>query len=76
MQLVPAVWATSFTAVTLSLVALRVDTRDSIAERVTKLTRDSAWTLVSSVPVKFMTRLGRGRRLGARRARRLRRRHH
>jgi hypothetical protein len=38
-----------------SLAAMQPDARSTVAERVTKLTRASAWKLVSSVPVGFRT---------------------
>ncbi len=41
-----------------SVTAIRVvaaDTRPAIAERVVKLTRDSSWTSVTSVPIAFTT---------------------
>ena len=37
------------------LSAATVDTRSTIAERVMRLTRDSSWTRVASVPVGFDT---------------------
>jgi hypothetical protein len=42
-------------AVTTVAVAQPADTRSTIAEHVMKLTRDSAWTPVASVPIKFTT---------------------
>lgn len=53
MTLVPIGWATGFTA--FSLAVLPPDTRSVVAERVTKLTRNSPWTIVSSVPIRFTT---------------------
>ncbi|HMB80193.1 MAG TPA: DUF6454 family protein, partial [Vicinamibacterales bacterium] len=43
--------------VTAAAVALLAppDTRSIVAERVTNLTRDSAWALVASVPIAFRT---------------------
>ena len=38
-----------------SLAAVQGNARSAVAERVMKLTRDSAWKRVSTVPVKFMT---------------------
>jgi uncharacterized protein DUF6454 len=38
-----------------SLGAVPADTRSVIAERIVKLTRDSSWTLVRSVPIAFAT---------------------
>src|SRR2546422_10558542 len=46
---------TAFTAIAVALSAAPSDTRSIVAERVLKLTRDSSWTLVASVPVKFRT---------------------
>jgi uncharacterized protein DUF6454 len=42
-------------AVSVSLAGAQPDSRSAVAERVMKLTRDSAWTLASTVAVKFMT---------------------
>jgi hypothetical protein len=55
MKRAPIDWASGLMAVTFCLAAPQPDTRSSLAERVMKLTRDSAWTLVSTVPVKFTT---------------------
>ena len=38
-----------------ALLASSADQRSIVAERVTKLTRASSWTLVSSVPIAFRT---------------------
>jgi hypothetical protein len=43
------------TAAAASLPAAQVDVRSTIAERVQKLTRDSSWKLVASVPIAFTT---------------------
>src|SRR5216683_7689659 len=51
---IPATVA-AFTAAAVVLSAAPADTRSILAERVTKLTRASSWTLVASVPIKFRT---------------------
>jgi hypothetical protein len=45
----------AFTAAAVALPAGPADTRSAIAERVAKLTRDSSWKLVASVPIRFTT---------------------
>ena len=50
----PAALALVLAAV-VSLAGAQPQGRSAVADRVMKLTRDSAWTLVSTVPVKFMT---------------------
>jgi len=47
--------AMAFTAAAVALPAGPADTRSAIAERVMKLTRDSSWKPVASVPIKFTT---------------------
>ena len=47
--------AMAFTAAAVALPAGPADTRSAIAERVAKLTRDSSWKLVASVPISFTT---------------------
>ena len=47
--------AMAITAVVLSLPAVQADTRSTIADRVTKLTRDAVWISVASVPIAFKT---------------------
>ena len=54
---VPA-WLTCVMGLTAAAVALpsrQADTKSTIAERVMKLTRDSSWKLVASVPIGFVT---------------------
>ena len=53
MQIFAALVVSTVAAVALS--AVQADTRSTIAERVARLTRDSSWKLVTSVPVKFRT---------------------
>jgi uncharacterized protein DUF6454 len=45
--------ASTLAAVTLS--GVQADVRSTVAERVRKLTRDSSWTQVASVPIRFTT---------------------
>ena len=47
--------STCLTACAAAAVAVSVDAQSTIAERVMKLTRTSAWTLVASVPIGFLT---------------------
>jgi hypothetical protein len=53
MQIPPAVAA--FTAAAVVLSGAPADTRSIVAERVTKLTRDSSWTRVAAIPIAFRT---------------------
>ena len=45
----------AFTAAAAALPSVRADTQSIIAERVMKLTRESSWKLVASVPIGFVT---------------------
>ena len=45
----------AFTAAAAALPSVRADTQSVTAERVMKLTRDSSWKLVASVPIGFIT---------------------
>ncbi len=47
-------WMLIVTATAVALPAAPADTRSTLAARVTRLTRDSSWTPVTSVPMKFM----------------------
>ena len=42
-------------AATVAVGTLPADTRSTVSERVKKLTRDSSWNLVASVPISFRT---------------------
>jgi uncharacterized protein DUF6454 len=45
----------ALTAATVALASRQADAKSTIAERVMKLTRDSSWKLVASVPIGFVT---------------------
>jgi hypothetical protein len=45
----------AFTAAAVALPSRQADTQSTIAERVMKLTRDSSWKLMASVPIRFVT---------------------
>ena len=48
-------WVMAFTAAAVAWPSGPADTQSIIAERVMKLTRDSSWKLVASVPIRFVT---------------------